>query len=169
MENLKYPIGKFNFVDDLKNYDKWINTINEFPLRLDEQLKQMTETQLEKAYRPDGWTGRQIVHHLADSHAHALIRFKWSISEDHPVIKPYKEDRYAIISDYSLPLEPALQILNGVHHKWSNIMSNLTEEDWQKGYHHPELNKFFTLREASALYAWHCMHHLGHLKIIANK
>lgn len=169
MEHLKYPIGKFNYADDENKYSLWIETINNFPFLLTEQLKNMSEIELEKTYRHDGWTGKQVIHHLADSHMQALTRFKWSLTENRPVIKTYKEDLFANLTDYSLPISSAIYILNGVHQKWSIIMANLTQDDWQRGYHHPDIDKFFTLREASALYAWHCMHHLGHLKLIANQ
>jgi DinB superfamily len=168
MEHLKYPIGKFSFIDLDDNYSIWIQTINEFPSLLQRQITTMTDVQLEKPYRPHGWTGRQVIHHLADSHMQALSRFKWSLTESRPTIKTYKEELFADLPDYSLPIESALLILNGVHQKWSKIMSNLTPTQWQREYHHPDLDKYFTLREASALYAWHCMHHLGHLSIIAN-
>jgi DinB superfamily len=169
MEHLKYPIGKFNFIDHKDNYGTWVHTINEFPSLLQQQITTMTDVQLEKTYRPQGWTGRQVIHHLADSHMQALSRFKWSLTESAPTIKTYKEELFADLPDYSLPIESAILILNGVHQKWSNIMSNLTPTQWQREYHHPDLDKYFTLREASALYAWHCMHHLGHLSIIANQ
>lgn len=168
MEHLKYPIGKFSFIDLDDNYSIWIQTINEFPSLLQRQITTMTDVQLEKPYRPHGWTGRQVIHHLADSHMQALSRFKWSLTESRPTIKTYKEELFADLPDYSLPIESALLILNGVHQKWSKIMPNLTPAQWQREYHHPDLDKYFTLREASALYAWHCMHHLGHLSIIAN-
>ena len=171
MENLQYPIGKFKYNKeaDINKFNSWIQTIEEFPSNLDVLLKSMDVRHLDITYRPEGWTGRQVVHHLADSHSHALIRFKWSLTENHPAIKAYKENLYAQLADYTLPIEPAVMMLFGIHQKWSHIITNMNENDWQKGYQHPESNKFFTLREATALYAWHCKHHLGHLEIIAKK
>lgn len=168
MDELKYPIGKFIYNPD-EPVTKWVDIIYKFPDHLNDVLKSMTEAQLDAPYRPDGWTGRQVIHHIADSHCHALIRFKWSLTEERPTIKPYLENEYAKLADYSLPIEPALTILSGVHNKWHFIMSKMEKSDWEKGYDHPQSNKFFSLKEAAALYAWHCMHHLGHVKICSSK
>ncbi|MBK9736276.1 MAG: putative metal-dependent hydrolase [Saprospiraceae bacterium] len=168
MDELKYPIGKFAYDVDVP-VAKWVQIIHEFPNQLNDVLKSSNEEQLDNQYRPDGWTGRQVVHHVADSHSHALIRFKWSLTENRPVIKPYLENEYAKLADYSLPVESALLILSGVHLKWHYIMSKMEKIDWERGYDHPQSNKFFSLNEAAALYAWHCMHHLGHIKICCSK
>lgn len=171
MEHLQYPVGRFSFDESLVtvHLSDWIHTISSFPATLKEVLTNMSEEQLDTPYRPDGWTGRQVIHHMSDSHSHALIRFKWSLSEDKPTIKPYLENEYAQLSDYKMPLEASLSILDGVHAKWSYIMNTMTEEDWNKGYFHPQTNSFFTLKNAAALYDWHIRHHLGHLLICSEK
>ena len=168
MINRQYPIGNFQYseADAPAKLSTWIDTINTFPTKLNTQLALMSEGHLDTPYRPEGWTGRQVVHHLADSHTQALMRFKWSLTEDRPTIKPYKEELYANLPDYAMPIESAILIIQGIHQKWSLIMSEMTADDWQKGYHHSGMNKFFTLYEAAAMYAWHCMHHLGHLQMI---
>jgi hypothetical protein len=170
-DHLKYPIGKFYYTsdDDATKLAEWIKTINDFPAKLESLLDSMSDDCLDTPYRSDGWTGRQVVHHLADSHSQALMRFKWALTEDRPTIKPYLEALYAQLPDYTLPVDAALQILRGVHLKWQYIMAQMESTDWAKGYNHPQSGKFFSLREATALYAWHCQHHLGHLKLCAAK
>lgn len=167
MEHLKYPVGKFSFPEsvssaDLKNY---IETINHFPQHLLELVHTMSEDDLNTRYRPEGWTAKQVIHHVADSHSHALIRFKWSLTEDKPTIKPYLEAEYARLSDYFLPVDSAISILKGVHVKWKTIMENMSDEDWSKGYFHPETKRFFRLDTAAALYDWHSRHHLAHIRL----
>jgi hypothetical protein len=106
-----------------------------------------------------------VIHHVADSHSHALLRIKCALSEDNPTIKPYAEDVYATLPDYTLPVESALQILYGVHMKWSFILEHLTASQWNRTYFHPGSQKVFTIKNATALYDWHCRHHLGHLEL----
>jgi hypothetical protein len=170
MEHLQYPIGRFNFPTEVSETDlaKWKSTISSFPELLKNTLNGMKESDLDLIYRPKGWTARQVIHHIADSHTHALIRFKWSLTEDKPMIKPYNEDEYAKLSDYALPIDSALLILQGVHTKWKHIIENMNEIDWKKGYNHPQSGQFFSLEKACALCAWHCMHHLGHIEICKN-
>jgi len=167
MEHLKYPVGRFVFpeIDNGNQWIDWKETIRSFPDLLENLSKNLTEDKLNTQYRPDGWTARQVIHHLADSHSHALIRFKWALSEDKPTIKPYLEGKYALLADYSLPVESALWILKGVHHKWTHIMDQMSESDQQKGYYHPETGRFFSLYDAAALYSWHCRHHLAHIAL----
>jgi DinB superfamily len=167
MEQLKYPVGKFIFPEsiDSVSLQSHVKTICDFPQNLKELVSTMTEEELNMVYRPEGWTARQVIHHVADSHSHALIRFKWSLTEDNPTIKPYLEAKYAQLADYNLPIDSAVSILQGVHAKWQSIMHNMTADDWSKGYFHPETQRFFRLDTAAALYAWHCNHHLAHIKL----
>lgn len=168
MQHLQYPVGKFSYNPDVKDINPWIQSIKNFPSLVIKQIERMSDAQLKSTYRPDGWTAHQVIHHLADSHSHALLRFKTSLTEDKPTIKPYREAEYANLPDYSLPLDSAISILYGVHHKWSYLLENMTEADFHKGYFHPESGKFFSLHNALALYDWHCRHHFGHLEICAN-
>ncbi|MBK8624763.1 MAG: putative metal-dependent hydrolase [Saprospiraceae bacterium] len=169
MNHLQYPIGKFKYNIDNKNYQEWIATINGFPTAVESHSFRMTEQQLNLPYRPEGWTAKQLIHHLADSHSHALLRFKSALTEHKPTIKPYLEAEYALLPDYNLPIDSALMILKGVHLKWVNLLENMAEDDYSKGYFHPESGHFFTIHNALALYDWHCKHHLGHLEICSNK
>ena len=156
MEYLKYPVGKFIFPDsvDPSSLQGYIGTINVFPDNLIETLITMSDNNINTRYRPEGWTAKQVIHHVADSHSHALIRFKCSLTEDKPTIKPYLEAEYAQLADYSLPIESAVSILKGVHLKWKTLMDKMTSEDWSRGYFHPETKRFFRLDVAAALYDW---------------
>lgn len=167
MEQLKYPIGRFTFpeVHDENQWKVWKDSIGGFYDDLEREVITMTPEQLDTPYRPDGWTARQVIHHVADSHSHALIRFKWALTEDKTTIKPYLEAKYANLPDYRLPVDSALWMLKGLHVKWSYIMESMTITDWEKGYFHPETGRFFSLYDAAALYSWHCRHHLEHIKL----
>ena len=115
-------------------------------------------------YRPDSWTARQLVHHCADSHINALIRLKLALTEDNPTVKPYLEDLWANLVDTQLcPLSDSLNILNGVHSRWSAILANLNLVDLERLYFHPGMNETLTIAQLTRLYAWHCQHHLAHL------
>lgn len=167
MEHLQFPVGKFIYDAEIKDITPWIETLRDFPSKVETILETMTEDQLQTPYRPEGWTARQVVHHLADSHSHALLRFKTSLTEDKPTIKPYLEGAYAKLNDYTLPCDSAVSMLKGIHLKWVTLLENMSGEDLDKGYYHPESGRFFSLHNALALYAWHCRHHFGHLEICA--
>ncbi|MCW3077203.1 MAG: metal-dependent hydrolase [Bacteroidetes bacterium] len=165
-EKLRYPIGKFAPPDKYSK-DSFLHCIKEiknFPAKLSEQVTHLTEEQLQTPYRPDGWTIRQVVHHCADSHMNGLIRFKVTLTEDKPTIKPYRENLVAELADTKvLTIEPSLLILKGVHERWVALLESLNENHLQMKYIHPEYNKEFSLNEAGALYAWHGNHHLAHI------
>ena len=170
--HLKFPTGKF--VDpgklNLEQIKKHISDIEILPSQIEDEYKKIKSNGLiEVAYRPGGWTARQVVHHLADSHMNALIRFKMTLTEEHPTIKPYLEARWAELSD-SRELDPQISIdlLKGIHLKLVSIMRNASESDFERVYFHPESQKVFKLSTATALYSWHGQHHLGHLKTINN-
>jgi uncharacterized damage-inducible protein DinB len=165
LEKLKYPVGKFESPQTIDNQllKQWIDTIAQFPNRVKAAVENLSEAQLDTPYRPGGWTIRQVVHHVADSHANAFIRFKLALTEDNPTIKPYAEDKWAELADAKLPLEPSLQILSGVHQRWLVVLNAMTEADFACTYFHPESQKNFTLKEALGLYDWHSRHHLAHI------
>ena len=161
----RYPIGKFIRPNDytdalLKGY---ISTVANFPEVLKREVFSLNEAQLNTAYREGGWTVLQVVHHCADSHMNALIRFKLALTEVNPVIKPYHEALWAELKDYSLPLSASLSILDGVHRHLAFLWTSFSKQDHQRTYVHPEHNKTFTLAEAMGLYDWHCRHHLAHI------
>lgn len=169
MDQLKYPVGKFTppSVFSKSAVQQDMEILSNFPGSLAEAVKKLGEDKLENTYRPEGWTARQVIHHLCDSHTHALIRFKWALSESEPVIKPYREAEYAGLYDYSLPPAVSVSMIRAVHEKLLFIMAHMTDDEWQRGYHHPESKRHFRLYEVAALYAWHCRHHLAHLQLCA--
>lgn len=166
LEELKFPIGQFRKSLSIKAafLNRCRKDIATFPTRLQKEVKHLSAEQLDTPYRPEGWTIRQVVHHCADSHMNSLIRFKLTLTEDKPSIKPYFEDRWAELSDSkNMPIEPSIKILEGVHERWVMILNNLLPEDLHRIYIHPEYGKEFALDEAICLYAWHCNHHLAHI------
>jgi len=166
LEQLKYPIGKFEKPEIITKdiLAKWISEISTFPTRLIDEVNYLTDEQLDTQYRPDGWTIRQVVHHCADSHMNSLTRLKLTLTEDQPTIKPYYEDRWAeLIDTQNMPIEPSLKILEGIHKRWTVLLNNLTEEQYERIFIHPEHGKTFRVDEIIGVYAWHCNHHLSHI------
>lgn len=166
LEALKYPIGKFIkpelYTENLLN--GYITTIRDFPAKLRHEVFALDQTQLDTPYRPDGWTIRQVVHHCADSHMNAFIRFKLTLTEDNPTtIRPYVEHLWAKLPDGVMPIEPSLKIVEGVHARMTVLWASLSEQDLNKKYVHPQYLKEFTLSEAMGLYDWHSRHHLAHI------
>jgi hypothetical protein len=166
MEKLKYPIGRFTkperFSPELLN--DFISVIELFHAKLKAEVLFLSDEQLDTPYRPDGWTVRQVVNHCADSHMNALIRVKLAITEDSPTISAYKQELWAELADSKqMPIAPALQIIEGVHARWTIILKSCLQKDWQKSYIHPEKGRAVSIEEATANYAWHCEHHLGHV------
>ena len=167
LETLKYPIGKFHKPEtiDKHNIEEWINIIEEFPDKLTEEVHTLTEQEFEKQYRPNGWTIRQVVNHCADSHMNSIIRFKLTLTEDTPTIKPYAEDLWAELPDgKSFPVGSALKILDGLHKKWTHLLKNLSDNELEKQFKHPETSELISLKTNIGIYAWHCNHHLAHVK-----
>jgi len=164
-ENLKYPIGKF-IVPDAYTKEliaQWKNDIAELPALMKAAVAGLTDEQLETPYRPGGWTIRQVVHHVADSHLNSIIRFKWAMTEDNPTIKAYHEDLWAKLADYKLPIEPSLIMLDGIHARLTALFESFTEEDWNRTFIHPESGATILLKRNLALYSWHGRHHLAHI------
>lgn len=163
---LRFPIGEFVLPKKISAaiQTQHIHDIETFPERLQKEVSHLNDEQLDTAYRPNGWTIRQVIHHCADSHMNALIRFKLSLTENKPTIKPYMEHLWAeLVDTKSMPIKPALNIIDGVHERWTILLKSLHPEDLQKSYIHPEYNKEYTLLEAILLYGWHCNHHLAHI------
>lgn len=172
MEHLKYPIGKFQRPESWSP-EQLKTSIHEIGL-LPEKLKivagGLSETQLDTPYRPEGWTGRQVIHHMADSHMNAYIRFKWTLTEDTPTIKAYHEKAWAELPEAkTAPVAASIAILEALHRRWGMMMDNLKEADWHRGFVHPESGKHFPLYVVAALYAWHGNHHLGHLGLLLDE
>ena len=166
IEQLKYPIGKFStdeHYDAAMRYDM-ISNIKSFPQRLTGFVMELTEEQLDTAYRPDGWTIRQVVHHLADSHMNSYIRFRWTLTEDKPMIKAYEEAAWAELPDAkSAPIKFSLNLLKAIHARWALLLERMSADDFARELGHPEWENNRDLNFMLQLYNWHCSHHLAHI------
>jgi hypothetical protein len=167
LENLKFPIGRFNAPETITtaHIKSWIEVIESFPERLAAAIGGLRSEDLEKTYRLNGWTIRQLVHHCADSHMNSLIRFKLALTEDTPTIKPYAENLWAELTDYDAPVGSSIKILEGLHERWVKLLENLTEVELEKQFFHPESKELISLKQNIGIYAWHCNHHLAHILI----
>ncbi len=166
MKDLRYPIGTFERPEhiDEQQLSEWIKIIADFPQEIRRATRSLTDEQLNTPYREGGWTIRQVVHHCADSHMNAFIRFKLALTEANPVIRPYKEALWAELPDSKLPVEPSLRLLEGLHERWTTLLESLSEEDLEKTFIHPEQEQQISLAVAIGMYAWHSRHHLAHIK-----
>jgi len=166
IEQLQYPIGRFTMPKEVGHAEinLAIEKITLLPSQVSKEIMGLNEDQLGTHYREGGWTIRQVVHHLADSHMNAFIRFKLALTEDAPVIKPYEEALWAQQADYLLEPGISVAILEGVHKRWVTLMQAMTEEDWNKTFIHPQYNRVQKLSQSVMLYAWHGEHHLGHIR-----
>ena len=168
MEHLRYPMGQWHKPSRLikADIDKQIRIISLFPSKLRKKIRSFSPGDLEKTYRPGGWTARQVIHHCADSHMNAVIRFKLALTEDKPTIKPYAEEKWAMLADMNLDPEHSVHLLEGLHARWTALLQSLDEAQWQRGFIHPEHGGELKLYETLSLYAWHCEHHFSHLELI---
>ena len=166
MKDLKYPIGTFDDQDPQWNLSGGDNIayIAKYPQLLWATIANLTDHQMKTPYRPGGWTITQLIHHIADSHMNAYIRFKLSLTETEPTIKPYEEAEWAKLPDYNLEMIPvSISLIKALHTKWSNLMDAMTIEDWKKRYHHPADGSYIDLTTARMMYHWHSAHHLAHI------
>jgi hypothetical protein len=165
VSDLRFPIGRFHFDGPSTPQQKeaFLEDIARTPANLRAAIRGLTETQLNTPYRPDGWTVRQVAHHMPDSHLNSYVRFKLALTEDDPTIKPYAEDRWAELADTSAtPVEVSLALLESLHDRWVRLLRALTPAEWQRTYRHPELGPV-SLEKTLALYAWHGKHHVAHI------
>jgi DinB superfamily len=186
-EDLKYPVGKFDKQAAYSSSERatFIEVLEETPAQMRAAVAGLSDAQLETPYRPDGWTVRQVVHHVPDSHMNAYIRLKLALTEDKPIIKPYDETAWALLSDSRGPCEVSLDLLEALHSRWVNLWRNLQETDWRRGFVHPEMLKsdqakavadpewaqgftadqfgVITLEQMLGTYAWHSRHHVAHI------
>ena len=168
LEQLRYPVGRFARSAaplDAETRRAYIDTIEQAPARFRALVNGRSERELDTPYRPDGWTVRQVVHHVPDSHMNAYIRMKFAITEDSPAIKVYDEAQWAELSEAkSGPAEMSLALLESLHRRWVAFLRGLPADRFARAYVHPELGRV-TLDEGIALYAWHCRHHAGHIEL----
>ena len=165
-ESLRYPIGKFTAPDQVSEDERqqYIVEIAQLPQKITQAVDSLSDMQLNTPYRDEGWTVRQVVHHLPDSHVNAYTRFRLALTEDNPTVRPYAEDRWAELSDArQARIEPSLQLLEALHQRWVMLLQSLTDEDFARTFVHPEHGQTVRLDTALANYAWHGKHHLGHI------
>ena len=164
--DLRYPIGPFAPEGELTPERRalLVAEIAEAPTRLRDAVAGLTPEQLDTPYRPGGWTVRQLVHHVADSHLNAYARLKLALTEDAPTIKPYDEARWAELPDVAaVPIETSLRLLVALHERWVAVLEALEPGQWARALHHPEHARPMTLDTLLALYAWHGRHHVAHV------
>lgn len=164
--DLRYPVGHFTRPASSMAGIRaaHIQTLRLLPERLKAAVSGLDDQQLDTPYREGGWTVRQVVHHVADSHANSYIRFKLALTEDWPTIKPYDEAAWAELSDARLlPIQISLDLLAALHARWVSLLEAMGEEDFHKGYVHPETGGRQNLAQALALYDWHSRHHTAHI------
>ncbi|MBU2938419.1 putative metal-dependent hydrolase [Lacinutrix sp. C3R15] len=164
---LKYPIGQFVCPEEITKQDigAWISVLEHFPNRLETLVSSLNDAQLDTAYRPEGWTVRQVIHHLSDSHLHSYIRFKWALTEDKPVIKYYYEQLWAALEDAkTAPIAMSLLHLKATHIKLVYLLKGLDPTDLNKYFIHPEHTEAVVLKKNIGIYAWHSNHHFAHIE-----
>lgn len=170
-EHLRYPVGRHTTKElytpeDIRSF---IQRIEEVPLKIEAVLKALSDKQLDTPYREGGWTARQVIHHLPDSHMNAYIRIKWTLTEDTPTIKPYDEKAWATTPETTGDPLLSLAVLKTLHAKWVVLLKALKPADLERKFFHPDSGKHVRIDQAISSYAWHGEHHLGHLKIVAGK
>lgn len=167
LEYKKFPIGKFEYPENICDIklDEYIAAIRDFPGRLKTLIKDFSEDQFDTQYRQGGWTVRQVVNHLADSHINSFIRFKLALTEDNPSIKSYDEAKWAELQDsVSMPVKASMKMLKGTHQRWAVLLKTMTNKQFERTFHHPENKKNYNLRACLALYVWHCEHHFAQIE-----
>lgn len=162
IEVLAYPIGKFELPLEYDEtlIQKWIDRLEVSPKWYDTAIENLDEAQLKTPYRPEGWTVMQVVHHVADSHMNAYVRFKWALTEDAPTLKPYLEKEWAKLPDvFDVPVNVSVTMLHALHRRWVSLLRNMTEADWKRRITQPDKNRTMELWQLLAMYAWHTKHH----------
>ena len=169
-EDLSYPIGKYDKDSDItsEQREQFIKEIAELPNVLREAVQNLSDNQIDTPYRPEGWTVRQVVHHVGDSHLNSFIRFKLALTEENPTIRPYAEDLWAETAEYKLPVEVSLTLIDSIHRRWVKLLESMSDEDFARTINHPETGAW-TLENLLGMYAWHGKHHTAHINNLKNR
>lgn len=171
LETLRFPVGRFT-MPEARSADgiaRQIVTLGELPRVIRAAVDGLDASQLDTQYRDGGWTVRQVVHHVADSHLHAYTRCKFALTEETPTIKPYEEAIWATLPDTALEVAPSLAILDGLHARWVALLESLDGAAWERAYYHPESKLHWPIWKVAALYAWHCRHHVAHVTALRER
>ena len=164
-DDLRYPVGKFRFPESISPQDRasFVEQIAEAPSRMRAAVNGLGDSQLDTPYRPGGWTVRQVVHHVPDSHLNSYTRFKLALTENEPTIKPYDQSGWGELHDArTAPVEVSLRLLECLHSRWVGLLRSLSDEQWKRTFKHPDLG-IVNLEKNAALYAWHGRHHVAHI------
>lgn len=169
-EDLRFPIGKYdkNLQITPEQRKQFVTEIAELPGNLREAVRNLSDEQLDTPYRYEGWTVRQVVHHVGDSHMNSLIRFKLALSEDNPTIRPYAEDLWAKTAEYKMPVEVSLNLIDSIHQRWATLLESMTDEDFARTLNHPETG-IWTLENLLGMYVWHGKHHTAHISSLRKR
>ena len=167
---LRYPVGQFVLPDSTTAQERaaWIREIARAPSDLRAAVSGLSEEQLDTPYRPGGWTVRQVVHHVPESHMNAFIRFKLALTEDQPTIKPYDEARWAMLAENALPVDVSLDLLEALHLRWVRLLESMSDADFQRRFVHPESGSW-RLDQYLSQYDWHGRHHIGHITALRSR
>lgn len=171
LEELRYPVGRFEPEPPVSAAERpgLIDEIGALPPLLRDAVEGLSDAQLDTPYRPDGWTVRQVVHHVPDSHLNSYVRFKWTVTEEKPTIKAYDQVAWAELADArSAPIGPSLDLLDALHDRWTGWLRTLSDDDWDRTFVHPEFGEL-DLNLMLGLYAWHGRHHLAHVTSLAER
>jgi len=163
-DDLRYPIGRFAFpaLSEPAMRADQISVLRLLPGSIQTAVSGLSTSQLDTPYREGGWTVRQLIHHIADSHANAYVRTKLALTEDWPTIKTYDEAAWARLADSTLPIDGSIAMISALHERWVALLESLPEADFHRGYNHPELGRQ-ELANVLALYSWHSRHHTAHI------
>lgn len=167
LDQLRYPIGKYNAPQKIKKSEvkRWIKEIDKLPKKLKDAVKNLSDEQLDTPYRQGGWTIRQVIHHLADSHMNSYTRLKLALTEENPTIKPYEQAKWAELTDgKTLPIKFSVDLLKNLHKRWVTILKTLDKDQLKRTFFHPDKQRNIPLDEFIGLYAWHSNHHLAHIE-----
>lgn len=171
IENLRYPIGKYTvqpFSQEQK--EQWLLDLKFLPNELEFAIENLDEAQLVTPYREGGWTVRQLVHHVADSHINAYVRFKLGLTENNPAIKPYEEKEWATLNDVNtVPINVSLTLLHALHQRWVAAIKDIADKQWERVVFHPEHEKEMSLWYLLGMYAWHGKHHVRHVTALRER
>ncbi len=167
LEQLKYPIGVVSLPNRIEEHhlQEWIDIIAGFPTKVEKEITDLQTKELQYKYRPKGWTILQVLHHCADSHLNSFTRYKLALTEENPIIRPYFEDKWAELPDTLLyPPNESIQFLKSLHKRWVFLLEQMSKQDYLRTFTHPESNETINLASNTGIYAWHCEHHLHHIK-----